>query len=321
MANFGIIRIQKLKSAASVRSSLKHALREQDTPNADPVKTPENERVFSQTVDEAIERFNDRLATQKKVRSNAVRCVEFLVTASPEAMAEKTRAEQDAYFRDAIRWIEDKHGKENVIFAGVHRDESTPHLTAFVVPIDHRGKLCCKSFYGGSKHVLSDLQTEFTEQVAKNHALERGKHGSKAAHKKISTYYRELNKTASEAFKSPLTAKDVEPRIIEKSFWASKKESFEGVARRLNKKVELEAAKGLHRDREQAREYRRLEPTLQLIQKYNLTVPLLKLAKEMEKEAREKAELVRKQREEQIRQSRKIVIQGLAHEKSRGISR
>ena len=38
MNNYVIIRLDKLNSTASIRRSLKHAFREQDTPNADPAR-------------------------------------------------------------------------------------------------------------------------------------------------------------------------------------------------------------------------------------------------------------------------------------------
>ena len=41
---YAILRTQKLKSPVAVQRSLKHAMREQDTPNADPAKTPDNDR-------------------------------------------------------------------------------------------------------------------------------------------------------------------------------------------------------------------------------------------------------------------------------------
>ena len=43
-------------------------------------------------------------------------------------MASKSREEQDAYFRDALDWLKGRHGAENVVYAGIHRDETTPHL-------------------------------------------------------------------------------------------------------------------------------------------------------------------------------------------------
>ena len=49
-------------------------------------------------------------------------------------MQGKARSSQDAYFRDALDWLKNKHGAENVVYAGIHRDETTPHMYAYVVP-------------------------------------------------------------------------------------------------------------------------------------------------------------------------------------------
>ncbi len=181
-----IIRMQKLKSPVAVRRSMKHAFREQDTPNADPSRTPENTHIGAADVGEALERFNARLPD--KVRSNAVLAVEYLITASPDEMRGKAREEQDAYFGDALKWLEAKHGKENVVYAGIHRDETTPHMYAYVVPIDERGKLNCRAFYG-EKEALSKMQTDFADKVGKQHGLERGLEGSRARHTDIRQYY------------------------------------------------------------------------------------------------------------------------------------
>ncbi len=51
-----------------------------------------------------------------------------------------TRDEQDAYFRRALEWIEDRHGKENVLSAVIHRDEATPHMTVMTIPLDDQGE-------------------------------------------------------------------------------------------------------------------------------------------------------------------------------------
>ena len=190
---YAILRTQKLKSGIAVRRSLAHAFREQETPNADPERTPDNTHIGAADVDEAVAKFNERLATQDKVRKNAVLAVEYLVTASPEDMQGKTRQEQDAYFRDALQWVEDKYGKANVIYAGIHRDESTPHMYAYVVPLDERGKLNCRSFLGGAK-ALSEMQTDFAREVGLQHGLQRGIAGSKARHTSIQHYYSRVSK-------------------------------------------------------------------------------------------------------------------------------
>ena len=191
MSQFAILRIQKLKAGVAVRRSLKHAFREQETPNADPDRLSDNTHLGAANVDEAMAKFQARLP--EKVRSNAVLAVEFLVTGSPEVMAAKTRAEQDAYLHDALAWLQKRHGAENVVYAGIHRDETTPHLYAYVVPLDERGKLNCRAFYGGAA-ALRDMQTDFAERVGKRHGLERGIEGSKATHQRVSQHYSALSK-------------------------------------------------------------------------------------------------------------------------------
>jgi hypothetical protein len=187
---YAIIRTQKLKSGQAVRRSLLHAYREQETPNADPSKTPDNTHDGASDVGEALARFNARLP--EKVRKNAVLVVEYLVTGTPETMHGKTRTEQDAYFLGALDWLKAKHGADNVVCAGIHRDETTPHMYAYVVPIDERGKLNCRAFLGGAK-ALSELQTDFAQQVGRLHGLERGVPRSKARHVPIREYYTRVN--------------------------------------------------------------------------------------------------------------------------------
>ena len=187
---YAILRTAKLKSGQAVRRSLAHAFREQDTPNADPNRRLDNSHHGALTVSEALGKFNARLP--EKVRKNAVLGIEYLIGGSPEVMHGKTRDEQDAYFRDAFQWLQAKHGAANVVYACIHRDEQTPHLSAFVVPIDERGKLNCRAFLG-VQHALRDMQTDFAAKIGKPHGLERGIEGSKAKHTTIAQYYARVN--------------------------------------------------------------------------------------------------------------------------------
>jgi len=225
---YAILRTQKLKSGIAIRRSLTHAFREQETPNADPSRTPENTHIGAADVDEALANLNERLATQDKVRKNAVLAVEYLITASPEDMRGKSRQEQDAYFRDALKWVEDKHGKANVIYAGIHRDEQTPHMYAYVVPLDGRGKLNCRSFLGGAK-ALSQMQTEFSQEVGQQHGLQRGIEGSKARHTSIQQYYSRVSKAFEPLPEVKTPAPKVRPEPEKPGLFAGKdaKEAYQ----------------------------------------------------------------------------------------------
>ena len=54
MGSYAIMRCKKLSSMGSVASSLKHAYRERETPNADSSRTPDNEHRAASTTDEAM---------------------------------------------------------------------------------------------------------------------------------------------------------------------------------------------------------------------------------------------------------------------------
>ena len=231
---YAILRVQKLKDKGSIRRSLKHSFRAQDTPNADPERTPDNSHVFADSVDSAMNNITKRLDTQKKIRKNAVLAVEYLVTGSPESVQGKTRAQQDDYFQDAIHWLKEKHGADNVVYAGVHRDEQTPHLYAYVVPIDERDKLNCRAFLGGAK-MLNEMQTDFAEKVGIKHGLERGIEGSKAKHQSIKKHYAAIQK--SEAQTVIIKPESIEPRILKKGIFTTDVESSITVAERLTHSV------------------------------------------------------------------------------------
>jgi len=260
---YAILRTQKLKSATTVRRSMMHAFREQETPNADESRTPDNTHIGAQNVREGMEKLQAKLP--EKVRKNGVLCVEYLMTASPEAMASKSKAEQDAFFNDSLQWLRDKHGAENVLYAGIHRDEKTPHMYAYVVPIDPKGKLNCRHFLGGAK-ALSAMQTDFVEKVGCKHGLERGIEGSKAKHQRVKRFYAEIQK---EPQLPTIDPESLKPKSFKEGFFGrlglpTHKENEIGIAERLNaeiKKAVLPAFEMASQSRIEARRAHEIEKT------------------------------------------------------------
>ena len=185
--NYAILRTAKLKTMGNIGGSLAHNYRTIETPNADPNLTPKNHH--SVATPEAVKQaIKDRLP--EKRRSDAVLCIEYLITASPEWEG-WGKSLEDEFFKRSAQWLMDKHGEENIAGMSIHRDISTPHLVAYVVPIDQKGKLNCKDFLGG-RAKLNQMQTDFANQV-KDLGLTRGKEGSKAKHTSIKEYYHDIN--------------------------------------------------------------------------------------------------------------------------------
>jgi hypothetical protein len=113
----------------------------------------------------------------EKTRKNAVLAIEYLITASPDWNGWKNKEKDSEFFDKAKEWLIKKHGAENVISTTIHRDETTPHMAVYVVPIDSKGNLNAREFLGG-RAKLSKMQTDFHNEV-KHLGLERGLEGSR----------------------------------------------------------------------------------------------------------------------------------------------
>lgn len=190
--SFVILRTAKLKNAGSIGASLGHNYRMMDTPNADASLTHLNEHEYS--LEQVKQNIENRLPDT--VRKNGVRVVEYLITASPDWQGWGTDAEAE-FFDNAKKWLREKHGSQNLCGLSIHRDETTPHLIAYIVPIDPKGALNARHFLGGRK-LLSDMQTDFANRVS-HIGLERGIEGSKAKHTKIKEHYAEIQKPIKKA--------------------------------------------------------------------------------------------------------------------------
>ena len=231
MANYAIMRCKKLTGMGSVASALQHCYRERETPNADAERTPENHCSVSQSADEAMGKLRELLP--EKRRKDAVLAVEYVMTASPEWWNEATPRQQAEFFARSEQWLENKYGKDRVVAAVVHRDEATPHLSAFVVPLTQDGRLSAKEFIGGRSKMRED-QSTYAESVKKL-GLERGIEGSRATHQTVQHYYESINRgTRSQVSISP---EALEPRVLRKGIFTKDVEDQAAIAKRLSHAV------------------------------------------------------------------------------------
>lgn len=252
MPQFAIMRCKKLASMGSVAGALKHCYRERETPNADPERTPTNEHAAATSTDEAMGRM--RALLPEKRRRDAVLAVEYLMTASPEWWQEASRKQQDEFFRRSRQWLADKYGADRIVTATIHRDETTPHLSAFVVPLTRDGRLSAREFVGGRQKMRDD-QTSYAAAVA-DLGLSRGIEGSRARHQSIRDYYAALKRPVADL---ALSAEDVTPRVLRKGFLSNLIEDPETVAQRLTETVQRAYAPAVEQARQAAQELARAE--------------------------------------------------------------
>lgn len=188
---YAIMRCEKIKNMGRLGGSFLHSFRERETLNADSTRTAGNVDYFARNAEEAMTRA--KLTLPEKIRKNGVIAVEYLFTASPEWFKTATSAQKKEFFDRSVDWLAEKYGRAHIITATVHNDETTPHLTAVVIPIDSRGKLNARGFIGGAEKLRKDQDT-YAKAVS-SLGLVRGIRGSKAKHQEISQWYGELHET------------------------------------------------------------------------------------------------------------------------------
>lgn len=218
MSNYAILRIKKHNNVQNLMSSLKHNFREIPTDNADLEKTPRNGHFSPETklfannnvatslnsTKKAMLVFNQRLKqieANGKIRKNAVLAVEYLLTASPEWWINSTSEQRQEWRKRNIAFLIKKHGAENIFAATYQLDETTPHISAFIVP-EYNGKLNARHFFG-ERHLLRDLQTEYAQEFA-DLGLIRGIENSKAKHTSVKQYYSTVNQVLKDEPFEPL---------------------------------------------------------------------------------------------------------------------
>jgi len=160
---------------------------EASNPQIDSERTKDNYRTFARycTYTEFINKRIEQLNLPTKPRKDAVLMASFVIGSDGEFFKGLTQAEQERFFYECTHYFAEKYGKENIISAVVHNDETTPHLHLNLMPIKN-GRLCCKNLFNRTE--LTKLQTDFHEAVGKRWGLERGREGSPKKHLSTAEY-------------------------------------------------------------------------------------------------------------------------------------
>ena len=122
-----------------------------------------------------------------RTRSDSVRVVEALITATPEFFKGKKRSELKEFFNEALEFIKQNQASETIISAVVHLDEKSPHMHLCFVPLTEDKRLCAKEILGNKKK-LTQWQDKYWEHMVKKYPdLERGESASETGRDHIPT--------------------------------------------------------------------------------------------------------------------------------------
>ena len=160
---------------------------EASNPQIDNSRTKKNYHTVKRNAgyNEYINKRISELNLPTKPRKDAVLMASFVIGSDGKFFASLSQDEQERFFVSCTWFFARRYGKENIISAVVHADETTPHLHLNLIPVKD-GKLCAKELFGRKE--LSQLQTDFHEAVGKRYGLQRGKEGSQRKHLDTAEY-------------------------------------------------------------------------------------------------------------------------------------
>ncbi len=212
---YAIMRIEKIKTQHELVSRYNHNYRVYDVANANDELSYLNREPVDLMGKTYVRAFEDEIfrmqmeGNMKNVRKNAVLGFEVMLTYSRDA-----GISVDDWIDKNVTWLQktfnppenkikgrDSFGNEmdiksnNVKSVVVHLDESTPHIHAFVVPIDNRGKLNAHYYLDG-RNTMINLQNDYAKTMSEL-KLKRGTSGTKARHENVARYYIGLNRCVS----------------------------------------------------------------------------------------------------------------------------
>ena len=186
--SYAIMRMEK-RNAGNIVGMFKHNERKNENYSNEDI----NRELSSQNYqliecDSYKEKINqeikERYKVNKSIRKDAVLCVETVFTSDKEFFDKLTPEQERLYFEKSVEFLKEQFGEKNIIFATVHKDETTPHLHAGFIPMTDDGRLSYKNFVN-SKYDLIKLQDRYFEKMVEFFPeLERGQNSkeTKARH-------------------------------------------------------------------------------------------------------------------------------------------
>ncbi|MFS8630041.1 MAG: plasmid recombination protein, partial [Bacillales bacterium] len=145
------------------------------------------------------EHISKNVETKRAIRKDAVRCCSFMISASPEFFEGLSPEREKAFFQSNLAFLQERYGKENVMYAVVHKDEKTPHMHVGVVPITKEKKLSAKQIF--NKVEMKQLQEAIGRHNEK-WGLLRGEPSDKK--------YLEMNQFKREALKQEIKELEIQ---------------------------------------------------------------------------------------------------------------
>ena len=181
-AQYAILRFAKYKGPEISRIEA-HNERTKETyasnPDVDTARSKQNFHLVTPERKYRAEAERQIAQAGCRTRSDSVRVVEVLFTASHDFFKGKSKGEIRAFFEECMAFLAQRQAPATYLSAVVHMDEKTPHMHLSFVPLTADGRLSAKEIVG-NRQKLTQWQDAFWEHMVQKYPdLERGESASK----------------------------------------------------------------------------------------------------------------------------------------------
>lgn len=203
-SNFAVVRFAKLKTTGQMSASASHNFRKEQPTNADPTKAHLNEELIELESKNYVEAFKKKIEEHGITpRQDSVKMLEVMMTFT----GEDEEMDLEEWKKRSVEWVNNYFGKNNVVSAVYHGDESSPHIHAVVVPIVD-GRLYASEYINGREKCAA-MQTSYADSVS-DLGLERGMENSPVTYKTMQQLRAATEKVASEVLPPPHKGESIE---------------------------------------------------------------------------------------------------------------
>ncbi|EHR1329687.1 MobV family relaxase [Clostridium perfringens] len=137
--------------------------------------------------------IDNKRTTKKAIRKDAVTYCECIISSDNEFFRKLDIKEQQRFFEVSLKFLENRIGKDNIISANVHLDETTPHMHLGFVPMNLDGSLSAKKMV--NRNFLREIQENLPYTLQKNgFDIQRGEKDNNVKHLDQKIYKSNLNK-------------------------------------------------------------------------------------------------------------------------------
>ena len=125
-----------------------------------------------------IEKFiNENKSSSRAIRKDAVLVNEWIISSDRKFFDNLNEGEAENFFERVKDYFAENFGEDNIRYATVHLDETTPHMHMGIVPFDKDNKLSAKRVF--NRIALQDIQEELPKYLQVfQFEIERGQRGS-----------------------------------------------------------------------------------------------------------------------------------------------